>query len=198
MERHNHFIALSGGLSATGAFGQNRTFRNLLDSSHSAARLFQRPYVLATQTLGVIDMSRCMRFLLGIAGLAASSLCSAGASVEFKVVDQLIRQQPIIHGWLSSSLVLPDTAFAEVRFGSHFKHLSGGRMGPYTFRAKPRASSFAGDIVLIVCTGVRFLDKSGKQLPDSEFADAVRLEETLVSVQVRDGRADAGSPVCPE
>lgn len=141
---------------------------------------------------------RCMRFLLGIAGLTASSLCSAGASVEFKVVDQLIRQQPIIYGWLSSSLVLPDTAFAEVRFGSHFKHLSGGRMGPYTFRAKPRASGFTSEIEIIVCTGVRFLDKSGKQLPDSEFEGPARLEETLASVQVRDGRADAGGPVCPK
>ena len=139
-----------------------------------------------------------MRFLLGIAGLAASSLCSAGGSVEFKVVDQLIRQQPIIYSWLSASLVLPDMAFAEVRFGSHFKYLGGGRMGPYTFMAKPRASRSHGEIEVIICTDVRFLDESGKQLPDSEIEDAVRLEETLASVQVRDGRGDAGSPVCPE
>jgi hypothetical protein len=139
-----------------------------------------------------------MRFLLGIAGLAASGLCSAGGSIEFKVVDQLIRQQPIIYSWLSSSLVLPDTAFAEVRFGSHFKHLSGGRMGPYTFMAAPRVSSATGKIEVIVCTDVRFLDRYGKQLPDSEIEDAVRLEETLASVQVRDTRGDAGSPVCPE
>lgn len=139
-----------------------------------------------------------MRFLLGIAGLAASSLCSAGGSVEFKVVDQLIRQQPITYSWLSASLVLPDIAFAEVRFGSHFKYLGGGRTGPYTFMAKPRASRSNGEIEVIICTNIRFLDKSGKQLPDSEIEDAVRLEETLALVQVRDGRGDAGSPVCPE
>jgi hypothetical protein len=139
-----------------------------------------------------------MRFLLGIAGLVTADLCAAGGTVEFKVVDQLLRQQPITYSWLSSSLVLPDAAFAEVRFGPHFKHLSGGRMGPYTFMAKPRASGSTGEIEVIVCTDVRFLDKSGKQLPDSEIGDAVRLEETLASIQMRDGRGDAGSAACPE
>ena len=143
-------------------------------------------------------MSLRIRLFLGILGLAAPGLCGAGGSVEFSVVDQLIRQQPAIHGWLSSSLVLPDTAFAEVRFGPHFKHLGGGRMGPYTFMAKPRASSSTSEIEIIVCTDVRFLDKSGKQLPDSKIEDAMRLEEKLASVQVRDRRGDAGRPVCPE
>ena len=143
-------------------------------------------------------MSRRIRLFLGVVGLVASGLCSAGGSVEFKVIEQLIRQQPTMYSWLSSSLVLPDTAFAEVRFGSHFKHLGGGRMGPYTFMAKPRASSSTSEIEVIVCTDVRFLDKSGKQLPDSKIEDAVRLEEKLASVQVRDRRGNAGRPVCPE
>jgi hypothetical protein len=139
-----------------------------------------------------------IRFHLVVFGLVVSGLCSAGGSVEFKVVDQLIRQQPTMYRWLSSSLVLPDSAYAEVRFGSHFKHLSGGRMGPYTFIAKPTASSASGEIEIIVCTDVRFLDESGKHLPDSRIEDAARLEEKLASVQVRDGRGAGGSPVCPE
>lgn len=143
-------------------------------------------------------MSFRIRWFLGILGLAAPGLCGAGGSVEFSVVDQLIRQQPAIYGWLSSSLVLPDTAFAEVRFGPHFKHLSGGRMGPYTFMAKPRASRSTREIEVTICTNARFLDKSGKQLLDSNIEDAVRLEEKLASVQVRDRRADVGRPVCPE
>ena len=143
-------------------------------------------------------MSLRIRRFLGILGLAAPGLCSAGGSVEFSVVDQLIRQEPAIHSWLSSSLVLPDTAFAEVRFGSHFKHLSGGRMGPYTFVAKPMASSFTSEIEVIVCTTTRFLDKSGKQLLDSNIEDAVRVEEKLASVQVRGKRGDALRPVCAE
>ena len=103
-----------------------------------------------------------------------------------------------MYGWLSSSLVFPGTAFAEVRFGSHFKHLSGERMGPYTFVAKPTAPSAGSEIEIIVCTDVRFLDKSGEHLPGSRIEDAVRLEEKLASVQVRDRRDAAGSPVCPE
>jgi len=152
----------------------------------------------STRTLGVIGMSLRIRRLLGILGLVAPGLCRAGGSVEFSVVDQLIRQQPAIHGWLSSSLVLPDTAFAEVRFGPHFKHLGGGRMGPYTFMAKPMAFGSISEIEVIICTNARFLDKSGKQLLDSNIEDAVRLEEKLASVQVRDKRGDVGRPVCPE
>ena len=71
-------------------------------------------------------------------------------------------------------------------------------MGPYTFMARPWASSSASEIEIIVCTGVRFLYKYGKQLPDSEIEDAMRLEEKLTSVQVRDRRADVGRPICPE
>ena len=139
-----------------------------------------------------------MRRFLGILGLIAPGLCSAGGSVEFSVVDQLIRQQPAVHGWLSSSLVLPDTALAEVRFGPHFKHLAGGRMGPYTFMAKPMAARSTREIEVIICTNARFLDKAGKQLPDSNIEDAVWLEEKLASVQVRDKQGDVDRPVCPE
>ena len=71
-------------------------------------------------------------------------------------------------------------------------------MGPYTFMAKPMATRSSGELEVIICTNARFLDKSGKQLNDSNIEDAVRLEETLASVQVRDRRADAGRPVCPE
>ena len=143
-------------------------------------------------------MSRKFSLIFGAICLAVSSLCSAGGSVEFKVVDLLIRQQPTLYIWLSSPLVLPDAAYAEVRFGSHFKYLGGGRMGPYTFMAKPIASSTVNEIEIIVCTKARFLDKTGKQLPDSDIDNAVRLEENLASVQVRDSHSDIGRPVCPE
>jgi hypothetical protein len=138
-----------------------------------------------------------LRLLPGIIGLLASGLCSAGGSVEFKVVDQLIRQQPSTYRWLSSTLVFPDTAFAEVRFGPHFKHLSGERMGPYTFVARPMASSAGSEIEIIVCTDAHFIDKSGEHLAESRIAEAARLEEKLASVQVRDRRDAAGSPACP-
>ena len=71
-------------------------------------------------------------------------------------------------------------------------------MGPYTFVAKPMASSFTSEIEVIVCTTTRFLDKSGKQLLDSNIEDAVRVEEKLASVQVRGKRGDALRPVCAE
>ena len=71
-------------------------------------------------------------------------------------------------------------------------------MGPYTFMAKPMASGSINEIEIIICTNARFLDKSGKQLLESNIEDAVRLEEKLASVQVRDKRGDVGRPVCPE
>lgn len=143
-------------------------------------------------------MALHIRRFLAVLCLAAPGLCTAGGSVDFAVVDRLIRQQPAVHAWLSSTLVLPDTAFAEVRFGPHFKHLSGGRMGPYKFRAQSRSAGAGGEIEVIACTEPRFLDNSGRRLPDSELENAVHVEETLASVQVRDWRADAGSPLCPK
>jgi hypothetical protein len=110
----------------------------------------------------------------------------AGGTDSFACVDRLLRSEPDTYKWLSTALELPDSVYAEVRFGERFKHLSGGRMGPYTFSARSR----------IPGPTVRFLDKSGRQLPESRMEEASSIDEKLVSIQVQDSRSDQPPPQC--
>lgn len=139
-----------------------------------------------------------MRFLCLIAfGMACgASPAFAGGSVDFENVDRLLRQHPAVYQWLASSLVFPDTVYAEVRFGSHFDHLGGGRMGPYSFLARPKSGTADNDIRVVVCTVATFVDADGKPLPEDKMFAASRVDETLTKVQVQEASLHVPPPTC--
>lgn len=141
-------------------------------------------------------MKNCLRWLCAILAFTAAGLCHAGGSVDFDVVDRLLRSQPVTHQWLSSTLEFPEIADAEIRFGNHFTHLGGARMGPYTFRAKTKATATPGEIDVLVCTSAEFHGKSGKKMKDN-IEQAVRIEERLAAVLVRDAHNDGEALACP-
>ena len=122
----------------------------------------------------------------------------AGGTVDFAVVEQLLREQPATYNWLSSTLIFPPSAFAEVRFGSHFASLGGGRAGPYSFVAQRRGSSERAGVEVALCTKVRFLDAKGEELPNDSIETAARIDEHLVAVLVRDVGASPSRPPCQE
>jgi hypothetical protein len=118
--------------------------------------------------------------------------------VEFKQISRLLQQTPQIRLALLQSLDLPSSAYAEVRLGLNFKHLSAYRLGPYTFQAHAKGSTSSGAIMVTLCTTYQFLDSSGKVLPqdsDVQF-DATQVQERVTGVVLRES---AGSAVasCP-
>ena len=134
---------------------------------------------------------------LAFVALSAATQCVAGGTDSFACVDRLLRAQPDTYKWLSTALELPDSVYAEVRFGDQFKHLSGRRMGPYTFSARSRTPGPTVEVQVVICTTVRFLDKAGRQLSDSRIEEAASIDEKLVSIQVQDSRRDQPPPQCP-
>lgn len=142
-------------------------------------------------------MYRPIRPLFAILLFVTVGLCQAGGSVSFEDVERLLRSQPATYKWLSSTLELPDTADAEIRFGNHFKHLGGARMGPYTFRAKQKGVTSAVEIDVTVCAEAEFYDQSGKKITKAIEQKAVRVEEKLTAILVRDARDDGAAPACP-
>ncbi|MBS1186871.1 MAG: hypothetical protein H6R04_889 [Burkholderiaceae bacterium] len=134
--------------------------------------------------------------LFPLLAVFVSGLCHAGGSVAFEDVASLLRAQPVTQQWLTSTLVLPETADAEIRFGNQFVHLGGARMGPYTFRAKVKGVAKPAEIDVTVCTVATFLDKSGRKVTKSVEKTATKVEEKLTVVLVRDARDDAAA-VCP-
>lgn len=138
------------------------------------------------------------RRLLALIAMAAlpGAPTWAGGSLGTDELAPLLRQRPQEIAAIRKDHRLSDSAFAQVRFGSHFKHLGGARMGPYEVQLYPRASGEARERVLWICTQARFLDRGGREIAqiDDAILHAVRVKETVTSVQV----LDKGAPrTCP-
>jgi hypothetical protein len=140
-------------------------------------------------------MTRAARVAIGLGGLLTGAPCFAGGTVDLEHVDRLLAEQPAVRSFLRSTMDLEPTAFAEVRFGLHFGHLGGARMGPYTIRAHPRGATAGTTLEVVLCTAARFLDESGKPVADEP--SAFRLEEKLTAVMIREATGASRAPDCP-
>ncbi len=134
---------------------------------------------------------RCL--LLSLALSASPSL--AGGTLDTGELRSLLQQQPGVHEALTSSLNLAETAHAEVRLGSHYVHLGGARVGPYTIKATLKQSR--KDIEVVLCTQARFFSRDGAELPATGFENAARIEERLIAVVLGDPSPGNTRPGCP-
>ena len=131
-----------------------------------------------------------------ILAVLAPSLSIAGGTVSLGEIDPLLRQQPALREFLTTSLDLNDTVMAAIRFGPQFEHLNGGRMGPYMIEARPKGSKAGRPVELILCTEARFVDEAGRVV-ESEVK-ATRVEEKLTAVMIREVGSLPAVPTCPE
>ena len=119
----------------------------------------------------------------------------AGGTVEFEEVEKILKQKPDIARFITSSLEFEGAPLAEVKFGSHFTHLSGGRMGPYSLWAKPKGKPGKSTLEVTICTAPTFLDKKGKKATD-EF-EAVSVSERLTGIIIQDANETKHQVTCP-
>lgn len=138
---------------------------------------------------------RAIAPLIVAAWLAGPRVCAAGGTVDLADVDPLLRQSPAVQAFLASSLDLHRTVMAAVRFGAHVKHLGGARMGPYMIQARPKGAGGAYTIEVVLCTHPRFVDAAGNDVA-SEI-DAMRVEERVTAVLLRDAHSAPAIPACP-
>ena len=122
----------------------------------------------------------------------------AGGSLDFAQVEQLLREQPATYRWLSTTLVFPSGAYAEVRLGPHFRALGGARIGPYSFLAERRGASPTSRVEVTACTRYRFLDAQGVELPESDIEKATKIDEHLLAILVRDPQTNMNRSLCPQ
>lgn len=132
---------------------------------------------------------RLLKFLSTLLLSVSATSSFAGGSLGTDELLPLLAQKPEIRDAVLSSLVLLDSAFGEVRLGSHFTYLGGERLGPYTIRAKVQQSG--KPIQLVLCTTSQFLSQSGRPLSEDDMFDAVRVEEKLDFVMLRDAGAQS-------
>lgn len=119
----------------------------------------------------------------------------AGGTVEFEEVEKILQQKPDIAKFITSSLEFEGAPLAEVRFGSHYTHLSGGRMGPYMLWAKPKGKPGNSTLEITICIAPTFLDKKGKKSAD-EF-EAVSVSEQFTGIIIQDANETKHQVTCP-
>lgn len=83
--------------------------------------------------------SRCWRAAVALALGISATPCWPGGTMGTSELQGLLDQQPAARDALLATVRLSDSAFGEVRFGSHFVHLGGMRAGPYTIPACSKA-----------------------------------------------------------
>ena len=135
-------------------------------------------------------------FLVAVLMLLPAAV-RAGGSVDFARMDRLLQQKPDIRAVLVQSLVMPDSAFAQIRLGPHFQHLGGERLGPYTFEAWPRSGTGL-PVLVTLCTSYRLLDAAGEPIPEGtdQALAATEVRELLDAVVIRDAGASSAAD-CP-
>lgn len=138
-----------------------------------------------------------MRYAL-IALVVAGNTCWAGGTLDQSELIPLLGQKPQIKEFVLQNFDMPTGAWAEVRIGSHFEHLGGRRLGPYTVEIRTKGSSTMSPVVLTLCTTYEFLDRDGKRIsPESpRVTGAVDVRESLVDVRLTEARETGSRPAC--
>ena len=139
-------------------------------------------------------MAVVIRFLVVLGWVMFPGVCIGGGTINLAEIDSLLRQKPQVRNFLMSSLDMDNTVMAALRFGSHTK-LGGAHMGPYMIRARPKTPKDASALEVVLCTDARFFDAAGKVTEDE--INAVRLEEKLTVVMLREGNSAPAIPNCP-
>ncbi len=140
-------------------------------------------------------MATVIRLLIVLACVMLPSVCIGGGTVSLAEIDSLLRQKPLVRNFLMSSLDMDSTVMAAVRFGSHVKYLGGAHMGPYMIQSRPKTPKDAAPLEVVLCADARFFDASG-QVTEDEI-NAVRLEEKLTVVMLREVNSAPAIPTCP-
>lgn len=129
-----------------------------------------------------------------------ANTCWAGGTVGQREVLELLSQKPALKEFIVQGFDLPDSAWADIRLGSHFEHLGGTRLGPYTLDIRVRNMPDSPRLKLTVCTKAQFLDDAGRFISEDapELFGAAAVRETLVKVNFTPASdpAAAGTAAC--
>lgn len=112
---------------------------------------------------------------------------------------ELLKQKPQIREFILQSFDMSHGAWGAIRLGSHYTHLGGKRLGPFTIQLALKGSTTVSPVILTLCTTNTFYGKSGRAIAEGSDAEfqAVRVEEKLVSVQLRQASEVNDEPICP-
>lgn len=100
-------------------------------------------------------------------------------------VVQVLSQDRNLQSFVERSFDVVPSGTA-VRLGNHFENLSGQRVAPYVFTAKPKGSGDGYPFNLIIEAKLQFLDADGNPLDEEAFKPevAAQVKETLIGIRL--------------
>lgn len=107
----------------------------------------------------------------------------AAGSCSWEDVQTLLAQAPQIRQYVESTLEVEPNGTA-MRLGSHYVNLSGSRVAPYHFRAKPKGAEGSFQFQLVIDADLTVFDKMGKPLPPQSFETAASFQEIFSAIRL--------------
>ncbi len=130
-----------------------------------------------------------IKTLLGAAILLfAVGAASAGGSLDFSDLKDLLEQQPILARFISEHLDVAKIGNGGRIGGKVSEELGGSRIAPYEFEAKAKGATGDFNLLLVIEAETTFLDRKGKE---TGVAKATQIKERLKRICLRPLPADA-------
>lgn len=106
----------------------------------------------------------------------------AGGSLPFSDLKELLDQQPVLAKFISEHLDVAEIGTAQRVGGRVNEELSGSRVAPYEFDAKPKGASGDFTLMLVIEAETSFLDANGKKV---RVEKATKVQERLTGIRLR-------------
>lgn len=114
--------------------------------------------------------------------LCLSGRLFAGGSISFLDLKELLEEQPALAHFISEHLDLAPIGNATRIGGRVNEELSGSRVAPYEFEAKPKGAKGDFNLLLVIEAKTTFLDRNGKE---TGVAKATQIKERLTGICLR-------------
>jgi hypothetical protein len=111
----------------------------------------------------------------------------AGGSLPFSDLKDLLAQQPILAQFISEHLDVAEIGTASRVGGRVNEELSGSRVSPYEFDAKPKGTKGDFTLMLVIEAETSFLDANGKKV---RVEKATKIQERFTGIRLRLPTAD--------
>ena len=106
----------------------------------------------------------------------------AGGSLSFSDIKELIEQQPALAQFIREHLEVAEIGTGSRIGGRANEELSGSRVAPYEFTAKPKGATGTDTFMLVIEAETSFLDANGKKV---RVEKAMTLKETFTGFRIR-------------
>jgi hypothetical protein len=116
---------------------------------------------------------------------AAFLVCTtafAGGSLPFSDLKELLAQQPVLAQFISEHLDVAEIGTGSRVGGRVNEELSGSRVAPYEFDAKPKGAKGDFTLMLVIEAETNFVDANGKKV---RVEKGTRIEERFTGIRLR-------------